>query len=169
MTTTILPLGSENGFALSVDLDEQDNLWFTNGLDGIKKLNTQTGKIETFNTSNTLIPTDEIIALTVTKEGNVWMSASDQIIYYNPSSLSFRKYDQLDGVSIKLSPSSICERSNDHLIFGGESAFLELDPNSLGTEFDTTEIIFTDLKINNQSIPTTACLLYTSPSPRDRG
>lgn len=162
-TTTILPLGRKNGFTLSVDIDEQNNLWFTYGLDGIKKLNTKTGVIETFNTSNSLIPTDEIIALIVTKDGNIWMSASDHIIYHNPSSLSFRKYDQLDGVSIKLSPSSIYERSNGHLIFGGENAFLNLDPTLLETQFDTTEIIFTDLKINNKSIATTTDFLSNTP------
>ncbi len=164
-TQSYLERGEENGFISSVDIDKNQCFWFTNGLDGIKKFNPKTGIITTINTTNSRIPSDEILALLVAKNDIVWMHTKNKIIAYHPEKNAFRFFDALDGVAIELWYGSIFEQKNDQIIFGGRNGCLVINPNSLDWEqqFKTPKILISDFKIDNQAVLVTSKLLDNNP------
>lgn len=163
--TTHLQRGQESGYISSVDMDEEGNFWFTNGLDGIKKYNPTTKELTTLNTSNSRIPSDEILALLVSKTGIIWMQTKKEIVAYHPEQESFRFFGALDGVNIDFWYGSILERKNGHILFGGQDGFLTINPKRLDwqQQFEKPKVVVTNLSVDNQNIPFHAELLSNKP------
>jgi len=162
---SILKSNQENGFVSCIARDKAGNFWFPNGLDGIKKLDIETNKITTVNTTNSRIPDDEIRALSIDNQGIIWMSTETKIAAYNPESESFRIFDHLDGVNLELSFGAICKMKNGHLLFGGKNGFLEIDPAKINWDIQhqQPDIKITELKVNNKLVALENTLLDQQP------
>lgn len=160
-----LQQGQESGYISSVDRDAIGNFWFTNGLDGIKKYNPITKELITLNTSNSRIPSDEILALLISKTGIIWMQTKKKIVAYHPEQEVFRIFGELDGVNMDFWYGSILERKNGHILFGGQDGFLTINPKRLDwqQQFEKPKVVITNLNIDNQNISSDTELLSNKP------
>ncbi len=84
------------------------------------------------------------------KQGNLWGAIDNKILRFNPTTGSYKIYDEGDGVLIKeISGVSV---SNGLVAIGGTNGFVVLHPDSLKENSFIPPVVFTDFQISNLSV-----------------
>lgn len=142
----------EYGNAPTIAEDKLGNLWYPTFLGGIHQLNTTTGEIKKYNQGNSLIPTDDIRALVIDANDNLWMSTEKTIVRLTPNRESFIQYTHEDGVKIHSFESGSGYISKDSTIyFGGVGGFHYFKPEQILSKENTSipKIIISDFSVKN--------------------
>jgi hypothetical protein len=80
------------------------------------------------------------------------MSTKTEIVKYNEQDHSFISYGDNDGKTTSFNNRSFLILKNKLIFFGGIDNITYFDPNKIGENYSTPEVIFTNLRVNNTLI-----------------
>jgi len=126
-------------------------MWFgtMNGLNGYDRT---TGKFTVYNKENGL-PSIFINGILEDDKGYLWISTDKGISKLNRKTGSFINYNKRNGLkNLEYSPRAAIEADNGDFIFGCKGGLTFFNPDNIKEEYFTAPVIFTDLKIYNQSV-----------------
>ncbi|MEO0331481.1 MAG: two-component regulator propeller domain-containing protein, partial [Bacteroidota bacterium] len=84
---------------------------------------------------------------------NLWLSTNQGIVKYNTDHQSFTLYNQADGLTnAEFSDNAALKVGDNHFYFGGASGVTFFNPEKVMTNHYTPSVLFTDFKINNESV-----------------
>ncbi len=130
--------------------DKNGNLWIatSKGLDCMEKV----GEFTHYGIANGL--KNEVLNGVLTDEqGNIWVSSNQGISMLNVKTKKFRNYDESDGLQSKqFKPRSFYKDQAGLLYFGGVKGANRFDPKQIMENPEIPKLMFTDLKIFNQSV-----------------
>ena len=132
--------------------DDSSSLWIgtSNGLD---HLQIDSMKMSHFTIEDGL-PSNFIYGILPDNEGNLWISTNKGIARFDVKSLEFKVFDKKDGLQgNEFNPGAFYRTRNGELLFGGIHGFNAFYPKSIKDNNYIPDIIITDIKILNQSVP----------------
>jgi len=85
--------------------------------------------------------------------GSIWMSTMTEIVNYNQDNGGLTHYNEQDGVKVTMFNLRVASNDNNQtLYFGGNDNLTYASIDKINYKQDTGDLIFTDLKINNNKI-----------------
>ena len=131
-----------------------DNIWLATP-SGLFKLNYRNEKLELLEsiTKENGLNSDFICAVTFDNNSNIWFSSHTEIVKYNEINKSILSYGSINGVkTTSFNNSSFYNYKNEQIYFGGIDNITFFNPNKIRNINSVPEIIFTNLRINNNLI-----------------
>lgn len=132
--------------------DDKNNLWI--GTAG--GLNLMDREKETFTAYTTKdgLPDDLINSIQGDKNGNLWLGTNKGIVRFNIEKKEFRVFHVSDGLQgLQYNRDASYALSTGEFLFGGTSGFNIFHPDSVKDNPFPPNIVFTDFKIFNKSVP----------------
>ena len=127
-------------------------MWFGT-TEGLSKYNRQTGKFTTFNKKDGLLGI-LINGIQEDEKGNLWISTDKGLARLNRKTGKFYCFTQRSGLhTMEFTPNASGKSKDGSLYFGSRDGLIYFNPKDIKTENSTAPIIFTELKIYNQSVP----------------
>ena len=127
-------------------------LWIGTAGGGLNRLDRETLTFEHFTTKDGL-PNNVVYAVLPDAAGNLWMSTNRGLSRFDPHSRRFDNFDVNDGLqSNEFNTSAFYESASGELFFGGINGFNYFYPQEIKIDSDAPEIVFTDLKLFNQTV-----------------
>lgn len=98
------------------------------------------------------MPNDYALSCAEDKAGNLWIATENGLTKFNPETETFRNYDSYDGLpKASFSEAAVSKSPADgSFVFGTTRGFLCFDPARIGKKTVEANIVFTNLRINNQ-------------------
>jgi ligand-binding sensor domain-containing protein/signal transduction histidine kinase len=138
--------------------DKSGNLWLgtTLGLNKLIRGNNKKG-FHTFIhfTKEDGLTSNTIHGILEDDHGNLWISADYGISRFNPNTKTFKNFDLSDGLLDNEFSVNSCFKNgkNGEMYFGGINGFNIFHPDSLKDNLILPNVVITDLKIFNKSVP----------------
>ena len=130
------------------------NIWLATP-SGLFKLDYNKGKLtleDSVTKDNGLI-SDFVCDVTFDDNSNVWFSTHTEIVKYSEENKSIVSYGDINGVkTTSFNNSSFYNYKNEMIYFGGIDNITFFNPNTITNINSVPEIIFTNLRINNNLI-----------------
>ncbi|HVO75615.1 MAG TPA: two-component regulator propeller domain-containing protein, partial [Ignavibacteriaceae bacterium] len=136
----------------SIFESDDKTMWFgtNNGLNSYDRVK---GKFTSYATKDGL-PSILINSIQEDRKGNLWISTDKGLSKFNRQKGTFRNYSKRDGLAgIEFSPNASFQSDTGILYFGSSDGLLYFNPDSIKDAQISAHIVFTDLKIYNQSVP----------------
>jgi signal transduction histidine kinase/ligand-binding sensor domain-containing protein/DNA-binding response OmpR family regulator len=133
---------------------KNNNIWLATPL-GLFKLRYEDQKLTRIDTINKAdgLNSDFICAVTYDKDENLWFSTHTEIVKYNETAKSLISFGELNGVeTTSFNNRSLFNYKNQQMYFGGIDNVTFFNPNNLSENQSIPEVIFTNLRVNNQTI-----------------
>ena len=144
---------TEYGYPPMITSDTKGNLWYPTVLGGIHQLNINSGELTKYNLFNSQIPSDDIHAIVIAPDDNIWMTTAKKIVRLTPDRQSFIEYGEMEGVSIQnFKHGSGYISRNNTIYFGGKEGFHFFDPIEVLAKENLAppELLITEVSIINQ-------------------
>jgi two-component system, sensor histidine kinase ChiS len=139
-------------YVMCVDEDSEGNLWICTYDGGINKFDRRTGKFIHFKQENGL-PSNVAYGVLIDKNDNLWISSNNGLSRFNPKTLSFRNYDEQDGLQTKDFNSGSFYLSKDgEMFFGGINGFNSFYSESISENIYNPPIVISGFKIFDKEI-----------------
>jgi signal transduction histidine kinase/ligand-binding sensor domain-containing protein/AraC-like DNA-binding protein len=140
----------ENNSLTIIRADEKNNLW-VGAEDQLIQFSPETGKVATF-TVNISSP-QKIINLEQDRKGNIWGTTQSSIFQLDPTTgktinIPVNKESPFKGFYSNCSAIT----KNGNILFGGDNAFLEIDPQHIGYPSTKPSVLISGIRINNQPV-----------------
>ncbi|MFK8061361.1 MAG: ATP-binding protein [Polaribacter sp.] len=133
---------------------KDNKIWLAtpNGLE-ILKYDGNKLSVERELTVNNGLNSDFICALTFDNKSNLWFSTHTEIVKYNYDKNEILSYGDINGIkSTSFNNNSFFNYNNEHIFFGGIDNVTHFNPSKIKNYNNIPEIIFTNLRVNNQII-----------------
>lgn len=141
---------SENR-VFSVFESKDGTMWFGTG-DGLNRLDRKTGKMFAYNTGNGLSG-NLVNGIREDKKGFIWIATDKGLSKLNRKTDTFTNYSKRNGLEeLEFTLNVTAESENGYIYFGGKNGLLYFHPDSIKDSYLTAPVVFTDLKIYNQSV-----------------
>lgn len=141
--------------------DSRKNIWVATHSGGLNKYNKTSENFEHFTTRDGL-PNDVVFGIQEDENGNLWVSTSNGLAKFNPNTLTFRVYDQSEGIlHNQFNWRASYKDKFGRLYFGGLKGFIVFDPQSIQVDSAKLPLAFTSFKVFDkeatlpQSLPAT--------------
>jgi signal transduction histidine kinase/ligand-binding sensor domain-containing protein/DNA-binding response OmpR family regulator len=132
--------------------DRYNRLWIGTS-NGLNLMNRDEGTFNVINKKDGLL-TNYISGITDDTTGNLWISSLKGITRIDSSLQKFQHYDVTDNLQgYYFNKNSVYKMSNGNLLFGGTNGFNLFNPQEIKKNPHSPRLVFTDLKIFNQSVP----------------
>lgn len=100
------------------------------------------------------MPNDIVYTMLSDPEGKLWLSTNDGLARFDPDTEQFENYDVNDGLQgNQFFWGARAKGFNGELLFGGMNGFNMFVPTEIVQDETKPAIVFTDLKVLNQSVP----------------
>ena len=131
--------------------DADKNLWIgTNG--GLNKFDRKSGVFTHFTTRDGL-PNNVIYGIVLDKKQNIWLSTNNGLAWFDPDKNKIRSYTVEQGLqNNEFNAGAYSETLGGRIIFGGINGLNIFNPDSIRQSDYKPPIVFTDFKLNNQSV-----------------
>lgn len=140
--------------------DFKGNIWIGTHSGGINKFDKSKQKFTRYTTRDGL-PNDVVFGIQEDKKGFLWISTMKGLAKFDPEKISFRVYDQSDGIiHNQFNWHASCVDKNGKMYFGGNNGFILFDPKSILIDTVKSQIALTSFKVFDkeaalpQSLPT---------------
>lgn len=101
------------------------------------------------------LPNNNVFGIMEDDSGNLWVSTSNGVSMFNPVLKTFKNYNSSDGLpGNEFNKNAYLKSSDGELFFGGYNGFTGFLTNKIQTNTKPSEIVLTDLKLDNQSVET---------------
>ena len=136
----------------SIKFTSQNDLWIGTRFKGLIHFNIETQKINQFTQSDGL-SNNTIQSIVVENSNHLWLSTNEGINSFNVSSKKFDSYKNPSGVQTgPFNNNSGFLSKNGYIVFGGINGLNIFYPNDLKKDKDPLKIIFTNLKLFNETV-----------------
>lgn len=100
------------------------------------------------------MPNDVVYGILYDNRGVVWLSTNEGIAAFTPKTEEFAVYDVNDGLQAnQFYWGARTKGASGELLFGGINGFNMFLPEEIVSDQTTPDVVFTDLKVLNQSVP----------------
>lgn len=142
-----------SGSRISTICESRDGILWFGTMGGLKSYNRIKGKFITYNKENGL-PSVLINGIIEDDSGNLWISTDKGISKFDRKRGIFINFSKRSGLkNLEFAPRAFGKTSNGTLIFGSRGGIVYFHPDSIKHEHISAPVVFTDLKINNQTVP----------------
>jgi len=145
----------------SIYEDSKGYIWLGTHSGGFNKFDKLSGKFARYTTRNGL-PNDVVFGMLEDEKGNLWISTMKGLVKFNPTTESFRVYDQSDGIISNLFNWHASYKDHSgKMYFGGDYGFISFYPQLISLDTNKSSIAFTSFKVFDkeatlpQSLPAT--------------
>ncbi len=140
------------------------NMWFGT-TEGLSEYSPGTGKFKIYNEKSGLLGI-LINGIQEDKKGNLWISTEKGLAKLDRKTGRFYCFTQRSGLyTMEFTPNASGKSKDGLLYFGSRDGLIYFNPDEIKTENLSVPIVFSDLKIYNQSVPiTTDGILHESIS-----
>ncbi|MFO7445782.1 MAG: two-component regulator propeller domain-containing protein, partial [Ignavibacteriaceae bacterium] len=127
-------------------------LWFGT-VEGLNSYNRQSGKFIHYGINDGL-PSLLINGVQEDKKGYLWIITDKSLTKFDRKKKTFINYTKRNGlIDVEFSPGAIAKTGDGRFILGNKSGLTVFHPDSIKDEHLDAPVVFTDLKIYNQSVP----------------
>ncbi|MGY0041150.1 ATP-binding protein [Pedobacter sp. NJ-S-72] len=99
------------------------------------------------------LPVNNVFGIIEDNAGNLWVSTSNGLSMFNPALKTFKNYTSRDGLpGNEFNKNAYLKSSGGELFFGGYNGFTGFFTNKIQTNTKPSEIVLTDLKLDNRSL-----------------
>ncbi|HNX79846.1 MAG TPA: two-component regulator propeller domain-containing protein, partial [Prolixibacteraceae bacterium] len=152
--------GDENSipgnYIISLCEDKNGNIWvgtYGNGICRISETGSGDKKFHSYTEKDGLC-NNVVYSMIEDEKGFIWLSTDNGLSRFNPADSVFRNFYVTDGLqSNQFYWSAANKNSEGWIYFGGTEGLNYFNPDSISDHNYKTQVILTDLKIFNQSIP----------------
>jgi len=132
--------------------DQQERIWIGTEGGGLN-LYLEDGTFEHFTTNNGLL-SNNIMGITEDKDGFLWITSFEGISRFDYDAKSFKNFDfHTQENSNQFNQMAILTAADGKIYFGGINGLHTINPSQLNNTQVASAVVFTDLKIYNNSIP----------------
>lgn len=137
---------------LSIYQSKKGDIWFSTADGGICLFDPQKMLFYEFNENNGFI--NHVVNSIIEDENrNLWLGTGDGICRYDPETRAFNVYKREDGLVTNLFLLNAQSKLEDKLFFGGDKGFVYFTPENIKPVLYDKNLVFTDVKIFNNSLP----------------
>lgn len=134
--------------------DENGFIWIATYGGGLNRFDPKTKKFLRFTQENSDLPNNGVYGSLPDEQGNLWISTNSGITKLNPITFEFRNYTVDDGLqSEEFNGGSYYKAPDGEMFFGGIKGFNFFYPSEITDNKNIPNIVITDIKIFNESIP----------------
>lgn len=135
---------------------EKGEMWVGTHGGGLNHINTTTGKITYFLEKDGL-PNNVVYGILEDAQNKLWMSTNHGLSQFDPAREIFRNYDMTHGLqSNEFNTGSFLKTENGNFLFGGMNGITAFSPERIEANPVVPPIAFTDFKLNNVSVESSA-------------
>ena len=132
--------------------DASGRLWIGTQYGGLCFFDPTTEKFTTFNSRQGL-QNNTVLSILEDSKGYLWLSTNEGISRFDTSTNQFNNYDHTNGVvQGEFQNGSAIAASDGTFYFGGSNGLNYFDPRFIQPSNSTPEVVFTELKIFNETI-----------------
>lgn len=158
---------TENGLStnriISATEDRSGNIWFGTVDGGVNIYHPATDSFEVL-TMKQGLPNNTVYGILEAQDGKIWTSTNFGLSQYNPETKAFRNYKLSDGLAqMQFNFSSYFKDSDGTLFFGHIDGLTYFNPADVADNKIKPEVLFTDFKLSNKSVPITGDGILTQP------
>ena len=125
-------------------------LWFGLKEGEIIALDQKSGQLKHID-ANGLLKGKNVCGIIEDADNNVWISSSNGLVQYKPSTSSFRHFNTKDGIQGNVfNPQAIFKDNEGILYFGGTRGFTAIDPQKIRLNTRKPKTLINKIVINNQ-------------------
>lgn len=136
----------------SLKFSSQNDLWIGTRFKGLIHFNIETQKINQFTQSDGL-SNNTIQSIVVENSNHLWLSTNEGINSFNITTKKFDSFKNPSGVQTgPFNNNSGFLSKNGYIVFGGINGLNIFYPNDLKKDKDPLKIIFTNLKLFNETV-----------------
>jgi len=140
-----------NDIIFSIVKDRQNRIWFGT-LAGLYCYTLADNKLVRFSTDNGLFD-NNVMAIEIDQSNNLWISTTAGISKLNPETGVFQNYFVYDGLPCnEFRPGASFNDKDGTIYFGGTDGLVYFNPDSIKSNAENPNLIFTRFKIFNQEI-----------------
>ena len=133
--------------------ETQDGIIWLGTSDGLNSYNRETRKTTVYNTKSGLLG-NMINGIQEDDNGNLWISTENGLSRFDRKNKTFTNYTKRSGLTDLEFYRNVSAKSGDGtLYFGCRSGLMYFNPKDIKEENLITPVVFTDIKIFNQSVP----------------
>jgi ligand-binding sensor domain-containing protein len=132
--------------------DTKYNFW-VGTTSGLNLMNRKSGTFRVYTTKDGL-PDESINCISSDKNGNLWIGTNKGLVKFNYDESKTKVFHLSDGLQgLQYNRQASCVLSTGEMMFGGTGGFNIFYPDSVKDNPYTPNIVFTDFKIFNKSVP----------------
>ena len=133
-------------------LESSDGLMWFGTIYGLNCYNRNTGKTIVY-TKEDGLPSNLIDGIQEDKRGYLWIATGNGLSKFDRKNKKFINYNKRNGIENLEFIQNIALKSKDGQLYFGSDGLLFFYPDRIKDEYLTSPVVFTDLKIYNQSVP----------------
>ena len=142
-----------NGQRVYSILESSDGFMWFGTVEGLYRYDRNTGRFKLY-TKDDGLPSNAINSVIEDNEHNLWLSTDKGLSKFNRNTREFWNYTKRNGLEGSEFGINDCFKSdNGILYFGSSNGLLFFNPEKIKNENINAPVVFTDLKIYNQSVP----------------
>jgi two-component sensor histidine kinase/ligand-binding sensor domain-containing protein len=142
----------KNGQRVYSIYETSDGLMWFGTADGLNQYDRNTGKFVIY-TKESGLPSNAINSIIEDDNGYLWLSTDRGLSKFDRKSKLFWNYTKRNGLNTNEFGINDCFKSKGYLFFGSSDGLLFFKPKNIKYENIKAPVVFTDLKIYNQSVP----------------
>ncbi len=136
----------------SIFEDSNKRLWITTQGGGFCYYESENNNFITYN-SNDGLPNDVVYQIEEDNDNNLWLSTNLGLVCFSPKNLSFRSYTSENGLRTnQFNYKSSYKTTEGVMFFGSVDGFVSFNPSNLKDDRNLSQIVFTDLFLNNNQV-----------------
>jgi ligand-binding sensor domain-containing protein/two-component sensor histidine kinase len=130
----------------------KDGMMWIGTNDGLDLINPQTKSIKIYLKKDGL-PSNIINAIQEDNDGNLWIATDKGISQMDKKTGHFTNYNKRSGLRSLEFVYDISGKTKDGTIYFGSEGLMHFNPKNVKDEYPSSPIVFTDLKIYNETVP----------------
>ncbi len=147
--------GAECGTICTIIGDKKGNIWMPTMMQGLFKLDLNTGQMKRYNQTNSNIPSNYIRSLAKAPDGRLWLTTASALVEFDPESEFFYTYDAILGIKVPaINFLATYINRKGEIFFGGEGGFHSFLPKKMTRQESQTwpVVQITGFKLANEPI-----------------
>ena len=147
-----LNIDGAGNYILCIYEDAKNNLWLGTRDAGLQLLEKGSKEFISYTVKDGL-PGNNVSGIQEDSNGNLWISTDNGLSKFNPSALTFKNYNQNDGLVCKeFNFNSFHKDLSGHMYFGGYNGIVKFHPDSIRENTQPPTLQFTRLRLFNQEV-----------------
>lgn len=135
--------------------DSKKRFWFTTfggGVDMLEYIDSDQPRFK-HHTTNEGLSNDVVFGAVEDKQGKMWFSSENGLTRLDPETGITEMFDVNNGLGFSnFSENTVIRKTNGHLVFGGNSGYITIDPEHLPHNHFESNLEFTNLYLMNKKV-----------------
>jgi len=132
---------------------KDNKAWIATNGGGLNCLDLKTDSFRFYTIADGL-SSNALMSMLPDKTGNLWISSTRGIMKFNTETGEVSAFDKSQGLQgSEFKYNAQCQLRDGRMMFGGVNGLTVFHPDSIRSSTIVSDLVFTDLKVNNESVP----------------